>query len=191
MSKSGVYTDKEISIYHSTSFKYVTGLQISNCMGNINIGKEKYNRKEIYTIDVQVPDQIAPVNISPIFSKVVSTLNPPHTKSPPHWSISPQHVFVVNNNSYDYITIIIGFDNDILKSNNWDTSNIYIIDNKNYSACNRKRYCLILSDKVKLFICVLVIKDFFVKYRLIIYRVDTCKLMLTCVCMNMDSNKLK
>jgi hypothetical protein len=46
-------------------------------MGNINIGKEKYNRKEIYTIDVQVPDQIAPVNISPIFSKVVPTLNPP------------------------------------------------------------------------------------------------------------------
>jgi hypothetical protein len=35
------------------------------------------------------------------------------------------------------------------------------------------------------------VKDFCVRYRLIIYRVDTCKLMLTCVCMNMDSNKLK
>ena len=39
--KSGVYTDKEISIYHSTSFKYVSGLHISHCMGNINTGKEK------------------------------------------------------------------------------------------------------------------------------------------------------
>jgi hypothetical protein len=35
------------------------------------------------------------------------------------------------------------------------------------------------------------VKDFFLRYKLIIYRVDTSKLMLTCVCMNMDSNKLK
>jgi hypothetical protein len=33
----------------------------------------------------------------------------------------------------------------ILMSNNWD--NIYIIDNKNYSACNRTRYCLNMSVK--------------------------------------------
>ena len=71
----------------------------------------------------------------------------------------PNICVVVSNNSYDYITISIGFDNDNLISNNWD--NIYIIDNKNYSACNRKRYCLILSVGVKLFICVLVIINFF------------------------------
>jgi len=41
MSKGGVYSDKENSIYHSVIDKFVTGLQISNCMGNINIGKEK------------------------------------------------------------------------------------------------------------------------------------------------------
>jgi hypothetical protein len=34
--------------------------------------------------------------------------------------------FVVNNNSYDYITIIIGFDNDILISNNWDKGPVII-----------------------------------------------------------------
>jgi hypothetical protein len=34
----------------------------------------------------------------------------------PQSRIAPTFFFV-NNNSYDYITIIIGFDNDILKSN--------------------------------------------------------------------------
>ena len=41
MSTSGEYTDKENSMYHSVSDKFATGLEISNCMRNINTGKEK------------------------------------------------------------------------------------------------------------------------------------------------------
>ena len=51
MSKSGAHSDKENSIYHSISVKFVTGrtgLQILNCMGNSNTGKEKYYEEEIY-----------------------------------------------------------------------------------------------------------------------------------------------
>ena len=42
------------------------------------------SRVSLPTMNIQVTDQIGPVNISAIFNKIAPTSNPAHTKSPPH-----------------------------------------------------------------------------------------------------------